>query len=68
MTENVQLWFNQESIVAPPVACAGHKTRTESGPGRPFSWNTTFTVNTLMEKIYHRICSSLQLEKLQNIT
>lgn len=58
MTENAQLWFSQELIAAPPMACAGHKTRTESGPGRPFTWNTTFTVNTLMAKMYHTMSAT----------
>lgn len=52
MTENAQLWFNQESITASLMACARHKTRTECGPGGPFTWITAFTVNTLMEKMY----------------
>lgn len=40
------------------MACAGHKSRTESGPGRPFTLNTTFTVNTLLEKLYHTMSAT----------
>lgn len=58
MTENAQSWFNQESTTAPPMACAGHKTRTESGPGRPSTLNTTFTINTLMEKMYQTMSAT----------
>lgn len=58
MTENAQFWFNQELIAPPPMACAGHKTRTKSDSGRPFTLHTMFTVNTLLEKMYHTMCAA----------